>query len=191
MAAHSSMLVGRIPWTEEPVRLQSMRSQRVRHDWARLTHTTQCAKAPHTSFPHSWMNVSFIPHTSLWSKHYDYPLFYKWENKGWERVSNLTEALQLGRSLWFQEFFQWPTLYNKTTFTWNSSGTLKTKHAKTRTKTNEPACCLMTLNKKTCVWVEFQQHFRKERSRSFSVFSTYYFCPPRSRLCFRWTSNLT
>ena len=105
-------------------------------------------------------------------------LFYKWENKGRERISNLTKALQPGRSLWFQEFFQWPTLYNKITFTWNSSGTLKTKHAKTRTKTNEPACCHMPLNKQTCVWVEFQQHFRNERSRSISVFSTHYFCPP-------------
>ena len=32
MAAHSSILVWRIPWTEEPGRLQSMGSQRVGHD---------------------------------------------------------------------------------------------------------------------------------------------------------------
>ena len=32
MAAHSSALAWRIPWTEEPGRLQSMGSQRVRHD---------------------------------------------------------------------------------------------------------------------------------------------------------------
>ena len=32
MATHSSTLVWKIPWTEEPGRLQSMRSQRVRHD---------------------------------------------------------------------------------------------------------------------------------------------------------------
>ena len=30
---HSSILVWRIPWTEEPGILQSMGSQRVRHDW--------------------------------------------------------------------------------------------------------------------------------------------------------------
>ena len=29
---HSSILVWRIPWTEEPGRLQSIGSQRVRHD---------------------------------------------------------------------------------------------------------------------------------------------------------------
>ena len=32
MAAHSSILAWRIPWTEEPGGLQSMGSQRVRHD---------------------------------------------------------------------------------------------------------------------------------------------------------------
>ena len=34
MAAHSSTLAWKIPWTEEPRRLQSMRSLRVGHDWA-------------------------------------------------------------------------------------------------------------------------------------------------------------
>ena len=32
MATHSSILVWRIPWTEDPGRLQSMGSQKVRHD---------------------------------------------------------------------------------------------------------------------------------------------------------------
>ena len=32
MATHSSFLPWRIPWTEEPGRLQFMESQRVRHD---------------------------------------------------------------------------------------------------------------------------------------------------------------
>ena len=32
MATHSSILAWRIPWTEEPGRLQSMGSERVRHD---------------------------------------------------------------------------------------------------------------------------------------------------------------
>ena len=32
MAAHSSILAWRIPWTEEPGRLQSMGSLRVGHD---------------------------------------------------------------------------------------------------------------------------------------------------------------
>ena len=32
MAAHSSILAGRIPWTEEPGGLRSMESKRVGHD---------------------------------------------------------------------------------------------------------------------------------------------------------------
>ena len=32
MAPHSSTIAWKIPWTEEPGRLQSMGSQRVRHD---------------------------------------------------------------------------------------------------------------------------------------------------------------
>ena len=33
MATHSSILAWRIPWTEEPGELQSLESQRVRHNW--------------------------------------------------------------------------------------------------------------------------------------------------------------
>ena len=39
-ATHSSILAWRIPWTEEPGRLQPMGSQRVRHDWATLPYLT-------------------------------------------------------------------------------------------------------------------------------------------------------
>ena len=33
MTTYTSILAWRIPWTEEPGRLQSVVSQRVRHDW--------------------------------------------------------------------------------------------------------------------------------------------------------------
>ena len=35
MAAHSGIFAWKIPWTEEPDRLQSMGLQRVRHNWAK------------------------------------------------------------------------------------------------------------------------------------------------------------
>ena len=38
MAIHSSTIVWKIPWTEEPGRLQSVGSQRVGHDWATSLH---------------------------------------------------------------------------------------------------------------------------------------------------------
>ena len=37
-ATHSSILVQRIPWTEEPGRLCSIGLQTVRHDWSDLAH---------------------------------------------------------------------------------------------------------------------------------------------------------
>ena len=37
-ATQSSILAWRIPWTEKPGGLQSMGSQRVRHDWVIHTH---------------------------------------------------------------------------------------------------------------------------------------------------------
>ena len=41
VATHSSPLAWRIPWTEEPVGLESMGLQRVRHDWV-SKHTQGC-----------------------------------------------------------------------------------------------------------------------------------------------------
>ena len=38
MVTHSSVLARRIPWTEEPGRLQSMGLHRVRHNWSDLAH---------------------------------------------------------------------------------------------------------------------------------------------------------
>ena len=40
MATHSSILAWRIPWTEEPGRLQSMGSQKVGHNWTTFTSFT-------------------------------------------------------------------------------------------------------------------------------------------------------
>ena len=45
MATHSSILAWKIPQTEEPSRLQSMGSQRARHDWACMRTLSCCAAA--------------------------------------------------------------------------------------------------------------------------------------------------
>ena len=61
-STHSSILVLIIPWTEEPGRLQSMGSQRVRHYWARM----------HATLP--WlsrqMTPSAPPDSRLWKGSY-------------------------------------------------------------------------------------------------------------------------
>ena len=45
MAIHSSILAWRISWTEEPGELQSLGSQRVRHDWNDLAQTHKASLA--------------------------------------------------------------------------------------------------------------------------------------------------
>ena len=53
MATHFSNLAWRIPWTEEPGRLQSMGSQRIRHNWMTNAHTHT-----HThTHTHNWFTM--------------------------------------------------------------------------------------------------------------------------------------
>ena len=54
ISTHSSILALRIPWTEEPGGLQSIGSQRVRHDWSDLA----CTHAL------KWVKVLLV--SSLW-----------------------------------------------------------------------------------------------------------------------------
>ena len=49
MATHSSIFAWKIPWTEEPGRLQSMGSPRVRYD--EHTHTNTHNTMDHFNFP--------------------------------------------------------------------------------------------------------------------------------------------
>ena len=73
-AVHSSILAWRIPWSEEPGRLQSMWSQRVGHDWGtnhNTAHSPFIYSPPHPrvrglpSYPsHGWKHHS----TKKWLK---------------------------------------------------------------------------------------------------------------------------
>ena len=46
MATHSSILAWRIPCTQKPDGLQSVRSQGVRHNWARMPHGPWALRVP-------------------------------------------------------------------------------------------------------------------------------------------------
>ena len=46
MATHSSILAWKMPWMEEPGKLQSMGLQRVGHDWATLLHFNSISWLP-------------------------------------------------------------------------------------------------------------------------------------------------
>ena len=59
-ATHSSILAWKTPWTEEPGGLQSVGSQRVRHDWATnpyLPLTLQCPAVWYKCWP--WAKLEF------------------------------------------------------------------------------------------------------------------------------------
>ena len=62
MAAHSSILSWRNPWTEEPGGPQSMGLHRGRHDWVtQQAHTyTQPSSLRSTKFIHSGQEVDFL-----------------------------------------------------------------------------------------------------------------------------------
>ena len=60
MATHSSILAWRIPWTEEPGRLQLVGLQRVRHDRADTTHINNIFTALNMNDPKVYtMNYPF------------------------------------------------------------------------------------------------------------------------------------
>ena len=90
MAPHSSILAWRIPWTEEPGRLQSMGSLRVGHDWA-----TALSLLTFTHWRRKWQPT---------------PVFLPGESQGrrslagcclWGRTeSGTTEATQQQRQQW-------------------------------------------------------------------------------------------
>ena len=82
MADHFSIFVWRIPWTEEPGRLQSMGSQRVGHDWVTNTFTP----------------LSFFSTTYLFNQKMSFPL----KTCGLKRFGHiLNEVIGLGIT------FQW------------------------------------------------------------------------------------
>ena len=67
MATHSSILAWKIPWTEEPVRLQSMGLQRVRHNWvtplcfpfSQYLCIYKIKKTPHSAHEEIYLSIPF------------------------------------------------------------------------------------------------------------------------------------
>ena len=62
LATHSSILAWKTPWTVEPGKLQSVGSQRVRHDWAANTHTHT-----HTHTCATWL-CKIVDEGSVWGQ---------------------------------------------------------------------------------------------------------------------------
>ena len=64
MATCSNILAWRIPWTEEPDRLQSIGSQRVRHNWNNLAYM-QCSESSE-DYSAPWRSKHI--YVSFWDK---------------------------------------------------------------------------------------------------------------------------
>ena len=62
IATHSRILAWKIPWIEEPSRLQSMGSQRVRHDWETSLHFMSCWLT--NLYSNSDFSPKFYPHNT-------------------------------------------------------------------------------------------------------------------------------
>ena len=98
MATHSNILACRIPWTEEPGRLQSMGLQRAGHDWSDLARThacvcymqTLCCFIERTLYKYQWIfdicagswNQSHVHTKGQQSLNFSVPFGY-WLNSEW------------------------------------------------------------------------------------------------------------
>ena len=76
-ATHSSVLAWRIPWIEEPSRLQYTGSQRVRHDWSSLVcmhviYSIRCLikECRIVCLHHTNTHTYTYTHTKLWMGHW-------------------------------------------------------------------------------------------------------------------------
>ena len=96
MAIHSSTLAWKIPWMEQPDRLQSMGSQRVRHDWAT---SLSLQKTKQTSKRKTWQHS----------------ILTKWSESTWSIVGQ-TDIIC---------FLMWYTEKDTTPFVWYSAKNTK------------------------------------------------------------------
>ena len=77
MATHSNTLAWKIPWTEEHGRLQPMRSQRVRHNWANsLSFLSFCFIDYAKAFV--WITTNYGKFFKRWEKQTTLPA--SWDN---------------------------------------------------------------------------------------------------------------
>ena len=83
---HSRILAWSIPWAERPGRAQSMGSQRVRHDWARVCTHTQTHTQTHKRHTHTHVHTHTHTHTHPPSKETNAVLWsYPVERHTWAR----------------------------------------------------------------------------------------------------------
>ena len=98
MATRSSILAWRIPWTEEPGRLQSLASQRVRHNWVTNTHTTNVQTFKTSQIQHTCPFILWIDYESI----SDFFTYYN------------DDIFCFSASLWLTFYFKFSCCFKKT-----------------------------------------------------------------------------
>ena len=98
MATHSSTLAWRIPWTEDPGRLQSMGSQRVGHDWVTSLSLSMGDRGGYSidtldkGLIHALRGMRLLrlaPNENLWTV---YSWNFPFSSHGWPRVTETMES---------------------------------------------------------------------------------------------------
>ena len=77
MATHSSILAWKIPWMEDPGRLQSMGSQRVKHHWATSLISPSNEYSGLISFRMDWLDLLAVQGTGTWGQMVALSLFQR------------------------------------------------------------------------------------------------------------------
>ena len=115
MATHSSILAWRIPWAEVPGGLQSMRLQRVRHDWA----TKHMLPKGSTSISQYLGQSAYLP-----KQNYPHPnCMYLWLKKSMfalRQASDLLKMLTWNLKLSFLLNLYWITGFDIHLLLWSS-----------------------------------------------------------------------
>ena len=100
MAAYSSILAWKIPWTEQPGRLQSIGSQRVEHDWVSTSR-----KYGQVSRKYQEILACIVPSIMTYDVERKLFVYYR----GTKRITGTTQLSQLKtRSILI--LFYWPFL---------------------------------------------------------------------------------
>ena len=96
MATHCSILTWKIPWTEVPGGLQSMGSQRVRHDWATNTFTFKLCSLVNNRVKRANCKVCIYIYVHMYVEGIMLKLKLQYFDHLMRRVDSLEKTLMLG-----------------------------------------------------------------------------------------------
>ena len=100
MATHSSILAWKIPWMDQPGRLQSMRSQRVGHDWAITPSTAQRGPVVRENLIHQSGSWSVVCQGNRMIQPHPKPKTQQASLFTWQRQNSKRESMSMRNLTW-------------------------------------------------------------------------------------------